>query len=142
MEKYLNEAIQLELNVAKLYMLFYIKLKINFWYELSIEEFNHASLLKTAKTFLNNNIDVSDLVDKTITNQIIEFNKLFTDLEEDFLSDPTLEKSKEIGIFIENSAAESHYQSVMSIITDSKIMKIFQQLNKDDKDHLQKIQEL
>ena len=48
-----NEAIQLELNVAKLYMTFQTIFPQDdeFWWDLVIEEQNHASLLRSGVEF-------------------------------------------------------------------------------------------
>jgi len=142
--EYLNESIKLELNVSNLYMLFSEKLKSNkeFWYRLSIEEVNHASLLETIKSFFESNVKVEHLLDVEHINELIEFNKLFPVFIKSFSDEPTIEKSKEIGIFIEQSIAETHYQNIMELSTDDKIINIFQQLNKDDKDHFKRINEL
>lgn len=50
----LNESIKLELNVAELYMLFYeiFPEDSNFWWDLSLEEKNHASLLRSGLDFI------------------------------------------------------------------------------------------
>jgi hypothetical protein len=50
LKRLIGEAIELELNVADLYLLFYHKFPedSDFWWKLSIEEKNHAALLKTA----------------------------------------------------------------------------------------------
>ncbi len=47
----IREAIQLELNVAKLYLLFHDLFPEDgdFWWQLVIEEENHAALLKTVE---------------------------------------------------------------------------------------------
>ena len=51
LDNYLNEAIELELNVSDLYLLFYnlFPMDSNFWWNLTIEEKNHAALLKNLK---------------------------------------------------------------------------------------------
>jgi hypothetical protein len=53
-EKLFDEAIKLELNVSDLYYVFYELFPEDavFWWTLVIEEKNHASLLKTIKSFI------------------------------------------------------------------------------------------
>ena len=49
----INEAIRLELNLAKLYLNFHLKFPddANFWWKLTMEEENHASLLRSAREY-------------------------------------------------------------------------------------------
>ena len=51
--------------------------------------------------------------------------------------------SREIGfnlaLKIEMSAAEIHFQNTMTKSTDSEVLKLFQRLNPDDKDHAERI---
>ena len=54
-DQLIQEAIQLELNIAKLYLLFHQLLPEDstFWWKLVIEEENHAALLKTIEQMAN-----------------------------------------------------------------------------------------
>ena len=49
--KILDESIKLELNIADLYLVFHEKIPEDskFWWQLLLEEKNHATLLKTGK---------------------------------------------------------------------------------------------
>ena len=57
--KLIEEAIRLELNIAELYMLFYRQFDqdAQFWWQLVIEEENHAALLKTVQQMELTKID-------------------------------------------------------------------------------------
>lgn len=141
---FLEEAIKLELNAAKLYFLFSEHLidYRSFWYNLSLEEFNHASILKSAKEF--NDIDIlpETFIDLAILQQMEKTNSLFEILEKKFLENPTIENAKSIAALVESSAGEIHYEKLMNIETENRIIEIFQRLNRDDKNHLERIMNL
>ncbi len=54
LEQFIDEAIQLELNAAEIYLIFSeaIPEDANFWATLAWEEKNHASVLRTGKDIL------------------------------------------------------------------------------------------
>jgi rubrerythrin len=40
---------------------------------------------------------------------------------------------------VENSAGESHYQEIMDVKSDNKVIQILQQLNREDDNHYNRI---
>ena len=55
---------------------------------------------------------------------------------------PSFEDAYYEAIKLESSAGEFHFQVLMTEESDSKIVKIFQKLNGDDKDHNKRISDL
>lgn len=137
---YLRESIKLELNASKLYLLFseYNEEDNDFWWKLSIEESNHAALLKSGINYINVDKFPIELLPKNIDN-VIKVNNQFDDIINDYKTNPSREKSFEIAIKLEESAGESHYENIMNTDTDNRIIKIFQQLNTDDNNHVNRI---
>ena len=136
---YLTALIELEENVAELYMLFYslIKEEYEFWWILANEEMNHAALLKTCIEFAKLNklphITTDNLED------VKKLNKQFDGIMEDFKKNPNRQSAFEIALEIESSAGESHYQEFMNTKSDNKVVQILQQLNKEDDNHYNRI---
>jgi len=140
--KYLDEAIKLELNVSNIYRIFSLANieDENFWWKLSMEEINHASLLKSGLVYVKAGIFPDDMLSDDIENMII-MNDMFDSIIEDFNNNPSRGNAFDIGIKLEESAGESHYQSVMKSETENEIIDIFKRLNRDDMNHLQRILE-
>ena len=65
-----------------------------------------------------------------------------TMIKEYTLSTPSFEDAYFEAIKLESSAGEFHFQVLMTEETDSKIVKIFQDLAGDDKDHNRRILDL
>lgn len=74
-------------------------------------------------------IDESINLELNVASLYLLFNKLFPEDAEAF----------NIALNIENSAGEIHFEKFMNKETELKIDHIFQQLNKDDKDHANRI---
>lgn len=146
MEDYLaelfDEAVALELNIAEIYTLFMDGAPEDnlFWRQLALEEKKHAALLRSCK-----DISMSlwqfpaELLPKS-NRGLINSNRLLHSLMEKFShSPPDRATAFKSAVLIENSAGEVHYQLAMTGLASSKIMKIFQQLNNGDRDHLIRI---
>lgn len=138
--KYLEEAIKIELNTAKLYFVFsdYFKEDYDFWWTIANEELNHAALLKTSIEY----VKLNNLPEEVILNNIgemIDLNKKIDEVIELFKSNPSRQTSFEIALNIETSAGESHFQELMSTHTDNEIIKLFQYLNREDINHYDRI---
>ena len=137
-----NEAMQLEQNVSKLYMIFRNACPedADFWWELVIEEGNHAALIKSGLDYFM----PAGLLPQEIfpsLEDLRQANKELVSLLEKYENaPPTREAAFNIALKTEKSAGEIHFQSAMTKSTDSKILKIFQTLNQDDKDHAKRIQ--
>ena len=134
---YIYLLIELELNVRDIYRVFaenndedYI-----FWIQLSNEEDNHATLLRTCIEFINSDLDVSNMIPDDIDN-IIEVNKKLLIIKQEYLNTLGRELSFQIAMNIETSASESHYQDVMTDEnSENKILNIIQKLNREDINH-------
>ena len=138
LELIIQESIKLELNVSDLYMIFYKEFSADsdFWWTLTLEEKNHASLLRRASDSLFSRdkfpekllVPELDAILKTnefLEDTILKFNKNCCTREEAF----------NLAYTIENSACEIHYQENMEEEEPDQLLKIFQQLNKEDKNH-------
>jgi rubrerythrin len=136
-KEYLMEAINLELNMSKLYLKFS---NINntdyiFWYSLSVEEGGHAAILK-------NILSAIDMIEYNFNITDIELNDLKnTNDNIDVILSNTYNRydAFNIAMSLENSAGEIHYQKLIDSNIDDKIMKVFLKLNKDDNEHANRI---
>jgi hypothetical protein len=137
---YLEEGVKNELNVSQLYSIFYTYCPEDhkFWWDLSMEEVNHASLLRSAKEFYKAGYFPFEISNEDI-KEIVDLNDMFPSIIEDFKNNPSRKKAFEIAIKLENSVGEMHYQKFMTNDNDDKITKIFKKLNKDDKNHEERI---
>lgn len=140
-----EELIKLELNVADLYLLFSNNLENykGFWYKLAIEEFNHASILKTALEFYESDLNVLEyFINDKISNNIKNTNKNFDKYKLDFLNNKTIENAKNIALIIESSDSEINYNKIMINNQNNEILNVLKKLNKDDHDHYERILKL
>jgi hypothetical protein len=140
-EKFIDEAIELELIISELYLAFHYKFSEDsqFWWKLSIEEKNHASILKNLK-FLAGIINKAPEefifhFDDSITNTIRKVEIAIEATEKEFTRQDTFL----IACDIENSNGEYRYQKFCENNDLSPEFRIFQKLNKSDKDHLKRI---
>ena len=120
LQKHLDESIKLELSLAKLYSLFHDSFfeDEDFWWELTMEEQGHASLLQQEKK----------------QPQPLEFfpdNLLSTDLQSLI--------ALQVALDLELAAGESHFQQFLDSPTNSFSANIFKQLNQEDCDHAERI---
>lgn len=139
--KYLDEAIKLELNVADLYRIFSLSNieDEKFWWKISMEEINHASLLKSGLEYVSMGIFPEDMLSDDIED-MIKLNSMFEYIINDYNTNPSRSMAFDIAINLEKSAGESHYQTVMKEETDNPIIDIFKRLNRDDINHLERLE--
>ncbi len=146
MKKLLEESVQLELNLGKLYRFFskYFSEDNDFWWRLGIEENNHASLLKSGIIFLESGVFPENWSFVNM-DTIIQSNKYLNELLKIYENKGLKRREAfQIALEIEQSAAESHYQEVMispEIQDSSGLINIFRTLNGADKNHIQRIQD-
>lgn len=136
-----EQFIQVELKVADLYMFFSNAFPedTDFWRELHNEEKRHASLIRNANLHLSRRIFPSELL-VTPVQKLIEVNIDLTHLIKEYNEKPpSREVAFKTAINIEHSAGEFHFQQAMALPPYSRFMVVFQHLNKDDKDHAQRI---
>jgi len=140
MLQFIDDAIELELNMSKLYGLFsdYFDEDRAFWYRIAIEEKNHAALLKTGKDFIR--------FDKFPSGLLPEYPEVLKksiqkirDAMDTFIKNPDRELAFNLALEIEESAGEIHFQQFMEKDAKDSISDIFQKLNQADKDHAQRI---
>jgi ferritin len=140
----LDESIQLELNLAKLYTLFNDQFEEDeeFWWQLSMEERSHAALLQQEKKqpqplqFFPENLLSKDLEALKSNNA-----RILAEAER-FSSAPfSREKALNLALHIEMSAGEAHFQEFMDSDTGSLTADIFKQLASEDQNHARRIRE-
>ncbi|GJQ58347.1 MAG: hypothetical protein D8M57_05920 [Candidatus Scalindua sp. AMX11] len=140
--KLLDEAIKLERNVADLYTIFnkLFPEDADFWSTLASEERNHAALLNSGKkTLLAVGMFPSELLVPQV-QRIIDANSNLISLINNYgKAPPSRERAFNDALFLEQSAGEIHFQQAMKRVHSSDIMQTFQQLNKDDRDHILRI---
>ncbi len=138
----IDESIKLELNVSKIYMFFCNTFPEDsaFWRKLVLEEKNHADLIKSGKgTFLLPDQFPSELLVSSVQTLCKTNNKLISLLKEYNEKPPSRESAFNIALNIEKSAGELHFQLAMEKSPTSSIMEVLQVLNKDCKDHANRI---
>ncbi len=144
LSRLLDESIQLEMNAAALYLSFYRTFPedAEFWWQLAMEEKNHAALLKSAKQgFVDEGYFPPEIL-TTNLDALVELNKLTKELlDEHKRKPPSRGSTFEIALKLEQSAGEIDFNLTMEKEGDSPALKLFKRLNKDDKDHTRRIQD-
>ena len=137
-----NEAMQLEYNISKLYMVFRDSHPedAEFWWKLTLEESNHAALIKSGMDYFMPEGYFPDEIFPSM-EELQKTNRELVSLLEKYINHlPSRETAFNLALKIELSAAEIHFQNTMTKQTDSEVLKLFQRLNQDDKDHAKRIQ--
>ena len=136
----IEESIRLELNIADIYMVFYNTFPedSDFWWKMTSEEKSHANLIKSGRdTFLDQ--FPPKLLAPSLQKLCNINNKLASLLKEYKENPPSRETAFNIALKIEQSTGELHFQLAMEKSFTSSIMKIFQELNNEYKDHANRI---
>jgi ferritin len=136
------ESITLELSVADLYRIFQKAFPDDsaFWRKLALEEEHHASLIKDGRDFLLFRGEFPTELLAPKVKMLVEVNsKLASLLQEYSKNPPSRESAFNIALNVEQSAGEVHFQRAMENSSTSTIMRVFQILNKGDKDHARRI---
>ncbi len=144
LKELLEASIELELCMSELYFL-YAKLfpeDSEFWWKLANEEVNHASLLKSGRIYLERGILPGEIVHENITSLTKSIERIRNLVSEYSQKVPSFKDAYYEALKLESSAGEFHFQVLMTEETDSKIVKIFQDLAGDDKDHNKRISDL
>ena len=139
----LNEAINVELNVAELYMIFHKKFPQDreFWWKLSMEEKNHAALLKTGRDyFLPLKQFPIELLSPTLKSLEDSNNKILLTIHQFNKHQISRELAFQTALEVEQYAGELHLQEAMDKTPCSKVLDIFKRICKDEKDHAHRIQ--
>jgi len=137
---YLDKSIEIELNIAELYKIFFMNFQedYEFWWNLYIEEINHASLLKSGKDFLKVNKFPKDLLLDNIDDLSYTNNKILSYIDY-FKENQNRETAFKIALDVESSAAELHFENFMKQNSDNIIINIFKKLNGFDINHYNRI---
>lgn len=141
--KILTESLELELNVAELYLLFsYLFPEDNyFWWKLAIEEKNHAALLRSGQQyFIDANLFPEEILSSKLDNLIKTNQKIINLISKFEIDPPSRITALQVALELEQSVGEFHFQAAMEVLPQSKALKVFQHLNRDDRDHAIRIQ--
>lgn len=138
----LRLSIEVEHGAACLYKLFaeLYPEDLEFWSQLHLEEKSHATLLRTAldsftkRGMLPGNIFATSEAGLRETARKVEVL-----LEKCKREPPARHDAFKIAIALENEAGEHHYNRFMGRDPESALDKVFQQLNRQDKDHEERI---
>ena len=108
--------------------------------ELAKEEENHASLLRSGRDYyLQQGLFPEHLLCSNLT-ELKRAGKKLDELYSSFEAEhPSEEVAFNVALWLEASASEAHYQFMMNEHSSTGTIKVFQQLNGDDKDHLERI---
>ena len=138
----LDESIKLELNVSDLYMIFNRAFAedADFWWQLALEEKNHGALLQSSKKhFAPVGKFPTELLSPRL-QQLKDANANLGALIEQYREDPpSRETAFNTALRIEQSVGEIHFQKFMEKLAASSLDRLFQQLNRGDKDHETKL---
>ena len=143
LSRILDESIQMELNVADLYLSFchaFAEDK-DFWSHLAEEEGNHAAMLRSGKL---ESLDKGHFPAKILTTNLdalIKANKEIKELVKEHKQKPPSSRVSafEIAIKVEESTGEIDFSCFMEQVADSPALKLFRRLNRDDRDHARRI---
>jgi len=141
--KLIEKAIQLELNVAELYIQFHTLFPSDatFWWQLAIEEKNHASLLKTLKEMKDSHMEIPADFYAEGSEALEESSRRISTAIQDIKNNPDRKLALRTAYDIENSAGEIHYDSFARTGSKSPVATIFKKLNGSDIDHARRIRE-
>lgn len=138
----IEESIELELNIAKLYTIFHKVFPDDsaFWSKMALEEEHHASLIKEVRDLLLSGREFPRELLAPKVQMLLEANSKLASLLEDYSQNPpSRETALKIALNVEESAGEIHFQRAMENSSTSTMIRVFQILNKDDKDHALRI---
>jgi hypothetical protein len=142
LEQLIDESIKLELNVAGVYRIFLNTFPEDseLWSKLIREEEKHADLIQSMRSsFLLPRQFPSDLLASPMRMLKKTNNRLVSILKKYNKVQPLRESAFKVALDIERSAGEFNFQLATEKLPDSGIMKIFQTLNKDCRNHTEKI---
>lgn len=139
----IEESIRLELNVAEIYLGFHHRFHgdADFWQQLVIEEKNHAALLRNGmQHFLDTRIFPGELACASLESLVNVNHELEHILKQEKEAPMPREAAFNLALKLEQSAGEIHFQHAMQETeTPSEAIKLFRNLNGDDRDHADRI---
>ncbi|MEN8202094.1 MAG: rubrerythrin family protein [Bacteroidota bacterium] len=139
----IEKAIQLELSLAELYLQFHMLFPsdASFWWKLTIEEKNHAALLKTLQEMNDSHVDMPVEFYPEGSEALDESTRRISKAIQDFKKNPDRKLAFRTAYDFENSAGEIHYDSFAKLASSSPLATIFKKLNGSDINHAQRIME-
>lgn len=138
----IEESINLELNVSKIYAHFYRLFPDDaaFWWKLVVEEKNHAALIRSGKEYFEPLRKFPHGLLAPMLQILKDANSRLDSLIKKYEeAPPSREEAFNIALKVEESAGELHFQEFMDKEANSTTDNIFKELNKGDKDHAMRI---
>jgi len=142
LSRILDETIQLELNVADLYLSFAHAFSEDkdFWSHLAVEEKNHAALLRSGKLESLNKGQFPAKVLTTNLDALIRVNKEIKALvKKHQRKSPSRASAFEVAIKVEESTGEIDFSCFMEQMADSLASQLFSRVNSEDRDHARRL---
>ena len=134
----IDESIKLELNVAELYKIFDEAFPEDayFWSKLLMEEENHAALIRgVAETYDLSVEFTADMLFPSLQDLKNANSKIVSLIVEYRSNPPSRETAFNVALELEQSSGEIHFQRFMEKESNDRIIQVYQQLNKDNKNH-------
>ncbi len=142
LDELISESIALEQHAASLYKIFSESLPDDhdFWWQLHLEEKSHANLIRSARdSFVKRGKFPFDILANSI-EELKQANTKTSGLVGHFKANPpTRREACEVAIELEYEAGETHFTQFMERDATTPVETVFQQLNRDDKDHKKRI---
>ncbi|MFN2370591.1 MAG: rubrerythrin family protein [Candidatus Krumholzibacteriia bacterium] len=138
----LDAAIGLELAISRLYLRFHHDLPgdADFWWQLAMEEKNHAALLRSVDMMATTAAGVPDGL---LPGRVQELRDLVARIEECLVryagSPAARDEAFALALELEQSAGEAHFQNFMESDGSGSLARVFQSLNRADMDHAQRL---
>ena len=112
----------------------------DFWKQLAYEELSHAALLKSATSNPEMSKQLVQDASKDLLQEVVKAKEWATSLLIKFSEvKPDRLTAFNTAIEAEKTAGELHFQSIMTKESDSWFIKVLQELNEYDRDHLKRI---
>lgn len=143
-EELFVESIRQEILISKLYLLFseIFPEDASFWWNLSQEEIDHASLLKTAKQFFDSEVPDSREILFSDVEVLKVANSKVSDKIDDWSSNhPDKVSAYEFAYTIEQQGQEDYLQTFLKF-NDKKIADVFRKLSFANNLHSERIEDI
>ena len=139
----IEEAIKLELNMAKAYLFFHhiFPEDAGFWWKIAFEEEHHAALLRSGEQYF---LDAGEFPSELVGNSLEALTNFNSEIESILRQGREVHPSREfafnLALKLVESAGEVHFQHAMHETEHpSEAIKLFQSLNERDMDHADRI---
>ncbi|NTU67934.1 MAG: rubrerythrin family protein [Chlorobiaceae bacterium] len=143
-ENILDESIQLELNLARLYTLLNDRFPEDedFWWQLAMEERSHAALLQQEKKQPQPRLSIPENLLAKDFEALRANNALIVGETERFASASCSRgEAFALALKIEMAAGEAHFQEFMESGDGSLAADIFRQLASEDQNHARRLRD-